>query len=172
MRRVATEPLQQILPGLGVRRRQRRDPRKRLFQRAAYAEKRPIAERCGETILGRREGEPVRQQLIFVRLKEGGAREHGEVHRADIVAEAGKRQLPRLHRASRLAFRLDDGDPPASLRQAHGRRQAIVPGADYDRIISHVSPAHIACISKHSAQPRREDQRGLASPRLLELASI
>jgi hypothetical protein len=51
----------------------------------------PVAEYGGETILHRREGEPVRLKLIFVRLKEGRACEHGQVHRADIMAEAGKR---------------------------------------------------------------------------------
>ena len=163
MRGVAAEPLQQRLPGLGVGRRQGGDPCERLFQRAAYPEIRPVAEYGGETILRRRESEPVRQKLILVRLKKGRACKHGEVHGADVVAEAWKRQLPRLDRASRLAFRLDDRDSPASLREAEGRRQAIVPRADNDRVISPLSVGHIACISKLCAPADGQNARRAAA---------
>src|SRR5271155_4119972 len=96
-----------------------------------------VPEHGGETIFRWRKGEPMRYEPILVRLKKGRAREHRQVHGADVVPEARKRELPRLHSASRLALRLDHRDSPALFRQAHGRRQTVVARADYDRVISH-----------------------------------
>ena len=48
--------------------------------------------------------------------------EHRKVHRAEVVTEAGQRQLSRLDRAAGLSVGFDDGDRPALFGQSRRRR--------------------------------------------------
>ena len=131
------EPAEQIPPAFRVGGREGGNAGERRLQRAADAEIRPVAKDGRESMLRRNEGEAVRHERILVGGEKTRAREHRKVHRAEIVPEAGKRQLARLDRAAGLVLRFDDGDALSPGRQMHARRQAIMAGADDDRVIGH-----------------------------------
>ena len=61
--------------------------------------------------------------------------EHRKVHRAEIMAKAGQRELSGLDRAARRLFGFDDRDRPSFFGEPNGRREAIVAGADHHRVI-------------------------------------
>ena len=88
-------------------------------------------------MLGRREGEAVRPKPFAVLRQEGRAGEEAEIHRIEIVAEAGERDLLGAHRAARRLAPLEHADRPAAAREVHRGGEAVVPGADDDRIEVH-----------------------------------
>ena len=137
MGRILSEPSEQIPPAFSVRRREGGNACERCLQRSADAEMCPVAKYGRESMLRRNEGKAMRQERILVGGEKTRAREHGKVHRAEIVPEAGKRQIARLDGAAWLVLRFDDGDALSPGRQMHARREAIVAGADDDRVIGH-----------------------------------
>ena len=108
-------------------------------------------------MLRRNEGKAVRQERILVGGEKTRAREHGKVHRAEIVPEAGKRQIARLDRAAWLVLRFDDGDALSLGRQMHASRQAIMAGADDHRIVGH---SDFEPRSMHFQATRQRQKRG------------
>ncbi len=161
MRRVGAEALEHRLPRLRVLRRNGGDPRERGVERLADAEIGSIRKYAGEAILDRREGEPVLQQRVLVRLKERRAREHRQIHRREVVAEAGQRQFARLHGAAGRVLLLDHRDAPALFSEAHGGRQPIVARPDNDRVIFHLALAvpDLLCIATLLVAPDFRPQR-------------
>ncbi|ENN87223.1 hypothetical protein RHSP_24663 [Rhizobium freirei PRF 81] len=140
MRGIRAKLREHIAPGGSILRRYIGDGTRSLLQIGTDAEVGIVAEDAGEAIRSGPEAQAFGQQLILVLRKEGGACEHGKVHGAKIVPEAGQRHLAGLDCTARLSIALDDGNLPAFRRQMHRRRQAIVPRSHYDRIIAHRSP--------------------------------
>ena len=94
---------------VGIGRRECGDARCRLLEVGADAEPAAVGEDAGEAIGHRREVQPVRFQFICIFPVKGRAGEQAEIHRAEIVAEAGQRVFARLDRA---ADRLDCARKP------------------------------------------------------------
>ena len=88
-------------------------------------------------MLGRREGEAVRPKPFAVLRQEGRAGEEAEIHGIEVVAEAGERDLLGAHRAARRVVPLEHADRPAAACEVHGGGEAVVAGADDDRIEVH-----------------------------------
>ena len=82
-------------PGLGVGGREGGDARGGLLEVGADAEPAPVGKGAGEAIGDRREFQPVRFQFICIFPVEGRAGEEAQIHRAEIVAEAGERVFAR-----------------------------------------------------------------------------
>ena len=131
-----------------------------------------VAKDAGETIGGGREGEALRRQLVFVGGEEWRACEQREVHRAEVVAEAGQGDFARLDRAARLARLLDHRDRPAAAQEVDRGGEAVMSRADDDGVESvHAalrSPRlDASCIYR---QGRRREGYGQCLPRaMLEL---
>ena len=100
-------------PGLGIGMRKCRDARDRLLEVAADAEPASVGQGAGETIGDRRERQPVRFQSICIFPMKGRAGEEAEIHRAEIVAEAGKRDFAGPDRAADRRLRSKTADLPA-----------------------------------------------------------
>ncbi len=80
-------------------------PRDGLFEVVADAEPASVGEDAGEAVGHRSELQPCRFQFICIFPVKGGAGEEAEIHRAEIVPEAGQRHFARLHRATAAGFR-------------------------------------------------------------------
>ena len=117
MRRLLAKAGEHRPPRSGVLRRQRRDRSRGLLEVLADAKIGVVAKDAGETVGGGRESETLRNKLVFMGGEEWRSREQGEVHRAEVVAEAGQCDFARLDRPAGLARLLDDRDRPAAVQE-------------------------------------------------------
>ena len=89
MRRLPAKAREHRPPSRSVLRRQRRDRARGLLEILADAKISVVAKDARETVGGGRESETLRNKLVFMGGEEGRSRKQGEVHRAEVVAEAG-----------------------------------------------------------------------------------
>ncbi len=136
MRRFLAKAGEHRPPGRGILRRQRRDRSRGLLEILADAKIGPVAKDARETIVCRREGEAMRNKLVFIGGEEWRPCKQREVHRAEVVAEAGQGDFARLDRAARLARLLDHSDRPAAAQEVDRRGKAVMSGADDDGVES------------------------------------
>ena len=95
-----------------------------------------VAKDAGETVGGGRESEALRRKLVFMGGEEWRSCKQGEVHRAEVVAEAGQGDFARLDRAAGLARLLDHRDRPAAVQEVDRGGEAVVSRADDDCVES------------------------------------
>ena len=88
-------------------------------------------------MLRRHEAHPLREQPVFVRGEKRRTREQAQIHRVEIVAKPGTRDLAGLDRAAGDVGALDHGDFPAFSGEMHGRSQSVDACADHDCIVGH-----------------------------------
>ena len=136
MRRFLAEAGEHRPPGRGILRRQRRDPSRGLFEILADAKIGVVAKDARETVGGGRESEALRREFVFMRGEEWRSREQGEVHRAEVVTEAGQGDFARLDRPAGLARLLDDRDRPAAVQEVDRGGEAVMSRADDDGVES------------------------------------
>ena len=136
MRRLLAEAGEHRPPGRGVLRRQRRDRSRGRLEILADAKIGVVAKDAGETVGGGRESEALRRKLVFMGGEEWRSRKHGEVHRAEVVAEAGQGDFAGLDRAAGLARLLDHRDRPAAVQEMDRGGEAVVSRADDDGVES------------------------------------
>ena len=89
-----------------------------------------IAKDAGETVGGGRESEALRNKLVFMRGEEWRPRKQREVHRAEVMAEAGQGDFASFDRAARLVRLLDHRDRPAAVQEVDRGGEAVVSRAD------------------------------------------
>ena len=127
-------------PGRGVLRRQRRDRSCGLLEILADAKIGVVAKDARETVGGGRESKTLRNKLVFMGGEERRSRKQGEVHRAEVVAEAGQGDFAGLDRAAGLGRLLDHRDRPAAAQEVDRGGEAVMSRADDDGVES-VHPA-------------------------------
>ena len=137
MRRLVAKAGEHRPPGRGILRRQRRNRIGGLLEILAHAKIGVVAEDAGETVGGRRESEALRHKLIFMGGEKWRSRKQGEVHRAEVVAEARQGDFAGLDRAARLARLLDHRDRPAAVQEVDRGGEAVMSRA-YDNCVESV----------------------------------
>ncbi len=140
IRSLLAEPREHRPPGCGVFRRKRRDRSCGCLEILADAKISVVTKDAGETVGGGSESEALRRQLVLVRGEERRPRKQGEVHRAEVVAEAGQGDFASLDRAAGLGRLLDHGDRPPAVQEVDCRGEAVMSRADDDGVES-VHPA-------------------------------
>ena len=83
------------------------------------------------------EGEAVSAERLAVLGMEGRAGEEAEVHRIEVVTEAGEGDLGGLHRSASNAVALEHADRPAATGEVHGGRERIMPRANENGVELH-----------------------------------
>ena len=119
------------------RRRRRRTPSSRatVFSMSVLTpNQRPSGKTLAKQSAAGAKSRPLAFQFICIVLVEGGAGEQAQIHRAEIVAEAGKRELARLDRAADRRISLENRDFPALQRQMRCAGQAVVARPDKDGV--------------------------------------
>ena len=165
MRRIETEARNQIAPSLCIGRRESRDAGRGFVEARADAEIGSVTKDAGETVLRGHEAEALIQQRLLVRREEARAREHRQIHRAEIMTKARQRELLGFDRATRRLFAFDHRHGPSFFGESKGRGEAIVAGSDHHRVIRHLGAFplkvptprrwEIPCVSKHSSREAR-----------------
>jgi len=118
-----------------------------------------IAKDAGKAIGGRHDTKAMLEEFVLVGVEEGGTGEHRKVHGAEVVPEARKGRLARLHRAAGFGIRLDDRDGPTFLRKFDCCRKPVMPCPDDHRIIIHRrnTPVAVLCRLCHLCIHLRPD---------------
>ena len=148
---IDAKALNQIAPGLCIRGRESRDASRRLVEAGADVKVGPVTKDAREAVLRGHEPEALIQKCLLVRSEKAGAREHRQVHRANIVAKARQRELLSLDCAACRRFGFDDRHRPSFFGEPNGRREPIVPGSDHHGVIGR----HGASTLKAPAPRRR-----------------
>ena len=120
----------QPAPGIGIGCGECGDARRRLFEIGADAEPAAVGEGAGEAIGDRGELQPVRFQFICIFPVKGRAGEQAQIHRAEIVAEAGEGEFAGLDGAADRRIAFENPYFPAFERQMRGACQTVVARPD------------------------------------------
>ena len=160
MRRVLREGRDHSAPALRVGCAQRRDPVCRRVEIAFDAEPAAVGKRRREALLGADKGEALRKQSILVGGKERRAGKQAQIHRIEVMTEAGPRDLAGLDRAAGDFRAFEDGDLPALGGEVQRRRQPVDSGPDHDRVVRH-SRTYVA--PDDAGMTDRPSARSLAS---------
>ena len=129
------------LPARPVARVVRRAARRSSLRDRQHAQRRAVGEDVRERPRAGRVLEPVALELAAELRRDRRAAEQVHVRREGVVDEARERQLVAAHGpAGALASRSSTSDAPARARQVDGRDEAVVTGADDDRVVARPHP--------------------------------
>ena len=124
----------QAAPGLGIS-AEKAAIRAAVFSRSVLTpNQRPSGKALAKQSATGANSSPCRFQFICIFPVEGGAGEQAEIHRAEIVTEAGKREFARLDGAADRRVALENADFPAFQRQMRGAGQTVVARPDKDGV--------------------------------------